>query len=1186
MAALLCLVMASAQNAEKPVITFKTNIYQQYGPTNSFHFTIGTTEEVYIDVDCGAGPNEVLVKPAVYDSETQQIVGTSVVCNVGEDGMVRIYADNPELIDYFDASGCYIDWIDLGKCTNLSILNLEHNELKSLDLSDFDLLSALYLSDNPFTAETPLKIGTNHPDLTILEVAMVQYMADDFEIGTFSNLVIFDAYANASLRKLDPSNCPNLKRISVDSTPLTSLDVSKNTELLILNISDSRISNIDLSNNKKLTQLYATHDSGSLNTDCKLTSIDVSANTELIALFLTGNNLTSIDVSKNTKLFDLYLGRNQLTGINVDNNPELYNFHIEQNNMSFATLPLPNANWFDYMYHQRPMKVDRSYAVGSKIDLADRVLRNDTNTDAVLYAYNFKNNSTTVLDKSYYDYADGVVTLKKIHTDSLYVSFANSAFPGVTIETARFMVKSEADFGRPSAMASFLPGVGNGETLKLKVGMAGASADAPRTFYVDLGDGTLTEFTATCPTLPETPNVVAAHKSSGNVTVYIPENEALTALGTEGMPLYSINLNAADALMYLDLSGAQLYDIDLGYNRNLRSLNLSNNQLYNLSLEGVNGISSKNMLGDINLSHNNLGNVTLNDTRAIHNLDLSYNKLTEFSYKEFESIKTFNISHNQLQTVNLAYMAASDRVDVSYNALTEVMLPETPLASLAIEGNCFTLATLPLGAAVQYTYAPQAEIVIPNKAPGINLSAQNIVVDGTGTTYTWKTTDGRTLAEGTEVVVNNGGTRFLAPAVGLKVFCEMTNPAFPDFKGDNALRTTVIEAADMPTNMIANFTTTNAGETVILSLAAEKAGTALYIDWSGEGFDLEQYVLGSSFKLFYGTTIAGANVKVYTYSPEEHITVFSIEGATMADMDASGLEDAINITIDNAGLEDIKLPLGSINLRELALNKNKLTDDFDFSSFPNLTSLSINNNMLTSLDLSKNKSLQMVSASNNQIDKVYFDNPNLWLFYANDNLIADIDFSGATSISQLALNGNLLRTLDVSALKLVELQLAGNYFTFQTLPPVESNYALYIYYNQQPIEVEPVDGKVDLSSQAMVGTSPTEYHWFLGKPDFDETGNLVGEELYIDDEYTLDNGVTTFNKSFDGVMCVMTNEAFPKLYLYTQLLDVKSGVEAVRVDGNEEPVYYNLSGIRVDKPSTGNVYIVRRGAKATKELFR
>lgn len=306
----------------------------------------------------------------------------------------------------------------------------------------------------------------------------------------------------------------------------------------------------------------------------------------------------------------------------------------------------------------------------------------------------------------------------------------------------------------------------------------------------------------------------------------------------------------------------------------------------------------------------------------------------------------------------------------------------------------------------------------------------------------------------------------------------------------------------------------------------------------------------------------------------------------MADMDASGLEDAINITIDNAGLEDIKLPLGSINLRELALNKNKLTDDFDFSSFPNLTSLSINNNMLTSLDLSKNKSLQMVSASNNQIDKVYFDNPNLWLFYANDNLIADIDFSGATSISQLALNGNLLRTLDVSALKLVELQLAGNYFTFQTLPPVESNYALYIYYNQQPIEVEPVDGKVDLSSQAMVGTSPTEYHWFLGKPDFDEAGNLVGEELYIDDEYTLDNGVTTFNKSFDGVMCVMTNEAFPKLYLYTQLLDVKSGVEAVRVDGNEEPVYYNLSGIRVDKPSTGNVYIVRRGAKATKELFR
>lgn len=1186
MAALLCFGMVSAQDAEKPIITFKTNIYQQYGPTNSFHFTIGTTEEVYIDVDCGAGPNEVLVTPAVFDSETQQITGTSVVCNVGEEGIVRIYADSPELIDYFDATGCYIDWIDLGECTNLSVLNLEHNELKSLDLSDFDQLSAIYLSDNPFSAESPLKVGTNHPGLTILEVAMVEYIAEDFDISTYANLVIFDAYANASLRHLDPSKCPELRRISVDSTPLESLDVSKNTELLILNISDSRIKNIDLSNNKKLTQFYATHDSGSLNTDCKLTSIDVAANTELTALFLSGNNLTSIDVSKNTKLFDLYLGRNQLTGINVDNNPELYNFHIEQNNMSFATLPLPNANWFDYMYEQRPMKVDRSYAVGSKLDFADRVLRNDTNTDAVLYAYNFKSNSSKALDESYYDYADGVVTLKKTCSDSLYVSFANSAFPGVTIETARFMVKSEAEFGKPSAAVTFLPGISDGQEMKLKIGIAGASDESPRSFFVDLGDGTQTEFTATSSTMPAEPNVVATRKTSGNVTIYIPENEALTALGTEGMTLYSINVTAADALMYLDLSGAQLYEIDLSYNRNLRSLNLSNNQFYNLSLAGVNGISSKNRLSDINLSHNNLGSVTLNDTRAIQNLDLSYNKLAEFAYKEFEYIKSFNISHNQLQTVNLAYMAASERVDVSYNVLTEVMLPETPLASLAIEGNCFTLATLPMAAAAEYTYAPQAEIVIPDKAPGVNLSAQNIVVDGVGTSYTWKTTDGRTLVEGTEVVVNNGGTRFLAPAVGLKVFCEMTNPTFPGFSGDNVLKTSVVEAADMPTNMIANFTTTEGGQTMQLSLAAEKAGTALYIDWSGEGFDLEQYVLGNTYKLFTGTTIAGANVKVYTYSPEEHITVFSLDGASLADMDASGLVDAINISVTNAGLEDIKLPLGSDNLSEIHLDKNKLTDNFDLSSFNNLRSLSLNSNLLTKLDLSKNKSLQLVSAGFNQIEKVTFDNPNLWLFYANDNLIADIDFSGATSITQLALNNNQLRTIDVSALKLVELQLSGNYFTFQTLPAVESNHALYVYYNQKPIEVEPVDGKVDLSSQAMVGTSPTEYHWFLGKPDFDEEGNLVGEELYIDDEYTLENGVTTFNKSFDGVMCVMTNEAFPKLYLYTQLLDVKSGVEAVRVDGNEEPVYYNLSGIRVDNPATGNVYIVRRGAKATKELVR
>ena len=48
-------------------------------------------------------------------------------------------------------------------------------------------------------------------------------------------------------------------------------------------------------------------------------------------------------------------------------------------------------------------------------------------------------------------------------------------------------------------------------------------------------------------------------------------------------------------------------------------------------------------------------------------------------------------------------------------------------------------------------------------------------------------------------------------------------------------------------------------------------------------------------------------------------------------------------------------------------------------------------------------------------------------------------------------------------------------------------------------------------------------------PEFDENGELTGENLYVDDEYTIENGVSTFLSKFEGVMCVMTNPEFENL---------------------------------------------------------
>lgn len=393
----------------------------------------GTEPEQYIDIDCGFGKVEYVLEQAVYVDSTASITGTFIQCQVSSEGIVKIYGD-ADKIDYINASGCYIEWIDLSKLTKLDYLDLSHNELKSLDLTNMTELSALYLSDNAFTAETPLIIGGNKPNLRILEVSIVDHMDQSFNLSDYPALVSFDGYHNMSLNKLDPTGCPELLRLTLDVTNVETLDVSKNPNLMILNISDTRITSIDVSKNPYLTQFYCTHQ-GSINNEYKLSSLDVTNNPELVYLFCAGNKLTSLDVSKCTKLITLIATDNYISSIDVSNNPALYIFEINKNCLDFATLPLPSNMWNTYYYQQRNFDIVKSCAEGTSFDFSSKVLREGTTTEAALYAVSEVSGSTTLLDASYYSYENGVFTVNTAYEDSVYIAFANTAFPEAIMRT-------------------------------------------------------------------------------------------------------------------------------------------------------------------------------------------------------------------------------------------------------------------------------------------------------------------------------------------------------------------------------------------------------------------------------------------------------------------------------------------------------------------------------------------------------------------------------------------------------------------------------------------------------------------------------------------------------------------------------------------------------------------------------
>ena len=120
------------------------------------------------------------------------------------------------------------------------------------------------------------------------------------------------------------------------------------------------------------------------------------------------------------------------------------------------------------------------------------------------------------------------------------------------------------------------------------------------------------------------------------------------------------------------------------------------------------------------------------------------------------------------------------------------------------------------------------------------------------------------------------------------------------------------------------------------------------------------------------------------------------------------------------------------------------------------------------------------------------------------------------------------------------------------------------------MQIECVDGKVDLSAEASVEGMPTEFAWYLGEISYDEENDVIVGELLDgtgdNPEYTIDNGVVSFHSTFDDtVRCLLTNPMYPNLTLYTSAVAVdRAGVENVAVDSADAPVdVYTLSGVRI-----------------------
>jgi hypothetical protein len=292
--------------------------------------------------------------------------------------------------------------------------------------------------------------------------------------------------------------------------------------------------------------------------------------------------------------------------------------------------------------------------------------------------------------------------------------------------------------------------------------------------------------------------------------------------------------------------------------------------------------------------------------------------------------------------------------------------------------------------------------------------------------------------------------------------------------------------------------------------------------------------------------IAGKGI-VTVYGKNDIWYLVSSGNAVPTSFDQEKLKNVVQLSITGANVESVELPALD-KLTQFSFN-NSAVKTVDVSKVPTLTSLTINNMngipQLESIDVSKNTELNSISIQGNattsgQLASIDLSkNTKLTGIYLQYNKLTSITLpseyttlnnKGVPAKITLSLNNNELseiKDLDKVPEKSI-VNISSNKFTFATLPAQTSNIKTYTYAPQADMEVEPQGAVLDLKALGTVQDKPTKFEFAAGETALKATEDYK-ETLVAEFE---------FLKSFEGVVCTMTSEAFPKLTLKTKPFNV------------------------------------------------
>ena len=240
------------------------------------------------------------------------------------DGSVKVYGSKT-LITFLYCPMVSLTGLNVSNCENLEMLSCYGNGLSVLDLTKN---SKLYYIDCGHNVLSELDL-TQNPAL--LYVDCQDNRLKSLDITKNEELLYLYAQTNFEMGNIDFSHNKKIREIlAYGATNMTSLDVSNNLDLLRLSVDQTGLSTLDLTKNTELLILNIGL--------TKITSIDLSKNTKLRELYLTQRSPyeyrhKTLDLTNNPELIRLFASYNDLTNLDLSKNPKLQSLFLSGNNL-------------------------------------------------------------------------------------------------------------------------------------------------------------------------------------------------------------------------------------------------------------------------------------------------------------------------------------------------------------------------------------------------------------------------------------------------------------------------------------------------------------------------------------------------------------------------------------------------------------------------------------------------------------------------------------------------------------------------------------------------------------------------------------------------------------------------------------------------------------------------------------